>query len=734
MAPRSLKLKDWVNNKLSQAPTTRKPFAGWPNQTTCLDDDYDSIPDLAEWNELGLRGDTESTDFDKFDDGEEVFGVTKCPGGSNNCSYGDLPRSADAGFVGADMPSWVKAPGNHPLVAAFPVPEVDVVESSLHMETVTTVTTDHVIASGTEKSYSTAKTEGSSTSVADTETWNNLIEVADATSQRMSSASVHSPNIVDWSWGQTGNLVLGTSKIAVGGIGALAGCGIGAFSAVATVGVATPVGAVLCATAIAAAGAAAYDGGLNLRDAFWPDNVQTAVPQNTYHPTPTWIEQTGGIEGNANADRNYLRNQQYDTGNLGKNVSGTVYEAQATQLIARELYDIKKVLAAPVRTHTETNGRSWGGSQTTTTETYEEHTVTNGESFSSEESWGNATAVDSAHAADLWFSYKVRNTGTEYAREIANLVFNLYIGDDLNPAYTYFVAPDIGGDGKFINFQPDEEHSYTSRRIPLSLNQMKMIDLGGPIRVVVENFSYGSDEFFYQRAAQSGIVIVLEDSTLDGDETMDSYLVPTWQPGETVLNVLARYFPHETDLDGNLVAIWTPEYRSDNPAWCQTGWRPADYPAKVLWCKHALSTAEWWNVYTDGLGNGSEGFQDTPAAPGATALFRFNQDTDRDGFSDRSENELGTDAKDASSYPQPELLAGVHSIRAASKVTGTLSLLNRGIYDAYGIEAVMVAPDDSITIDNNTVGGAGRVRALKQMIVGSRVDASFPAACTLESG
>ena len=41
----------------------------------------------------------------------------------------------------------------------------------------------------------------------------------------------------------------------------------------------------------------------------------------------------------------------------------------------------------------------------------------------------------------------VRNTGTEYAREIANLAFNIYIGDDPNPAYTYFVAADLGGDG-----------------------------------------------------------------------------------------------------------------------------------------------------------------------------------------------------------------------------------------------------------------------------------------------
>ena len=108
--------------------------------------------------------DLESTDRDKFDDGQELFGVTYCPGGDLSCGYGDLPRSSDSGYVGATMPSWVKAPGNHPLVAAFPVPEVDVVESSLHVQTVTTVTTDHTIGSGTEKSYSTAKTEGTSTS------------------------------------------------------------------------------------------------------------------------------------------------------------------------------------------------------------------------------------------------------------------------------------------------------------------------------------------------------------------------------------------------------------------------------------------------------------------------------------------------------------------------------------------------------------------------------------------
>ena len=133
-------LKDWMANKRA-GPPGETPWPSWPfNSTTCPDKDHDSIPNLAERWELGLNMDLESSDRDKFDDGQELFGVTYCPGGDLSCGYGDLPRSSDSGYVGAAMPSWVKPPGNHPLVAAFPVPEVDVVESSLHVQTVTQVT------------------------------------------------------------------------------------------------------------------------------------------------------------------------------------------------------------------------------------------------------------------------------------------------------------------------------------------------------------------------------------------------------------------------------------------------------------------------------------------------------------------------------------------------------------------------------------------------------------------
>ena len=203
--------------------------------------------------------------------------------------------------------------------------------------------------------------------------------------------------------------------------------------------------------------------------------------------------------------------------------------------------------ARKTATEGKSKGSSTGGSQSTSHENFELQAITNMEAFSSAESWGDATAVDSSHAADMWFTYKVKNTGTEYARQICDLVFNVYIGDDPNPVYTYFVGPDIGGDGCYNNFQPGEEHVYSARTgthaIPLSLSQMKAVDLGGPVRIVPEDYTFGAtDEGFFNDALAGGVTIAIEDGRDDGDETIDKYLIPTWGE-ETILNVLERYFP-----------------------------------------------------------------------------------------------------------------------------------------------------------------------------------------------
>ena len=709
--------KDWLANRRSGPPTDGKPFDGWPPQIPgCRDDDQDSVPNLAERWELGLNMNRESTDRDKFDDGQELFGNTYCPGSGGYCGYGVLPRNEDWGVIFAEMPSWVKAPGNHPLVAAFPVPEIDVVPSSLHVVAVTTVTTDHTINQGTERSYSTSKTEGTSTSVANTETWNEWQEVSTTNYQysSLSGLATRTEN-TGLSLGLTGSSkwiksLVGDADLTAQGAaqasGSACGFSLGCIAASGNINMNNKIDSIF--------------GGLKFSlftiNVNSPDAVQKDAKTNLHiGPAPVYAAEP--------EDQRYLRETNVGTQDWQPGGGGTRYQQptsgpNAGKLLVQQFYEVK--YPAMRSSETATKGQSHGGARTTTTEQYEEHTITNGEAFSSGESWGTATAVDSAHAADLWFTYKVRNTGTEYAREIANLAFNIYIGDDPNPAYTYFVAPDLGGSGKFQNFMPNEEHTYTSRRIPLNLDQMKAVDLGGPIRIVVEDFTYGIDELFYQDAANASVLVAMEDGADDGDEAIDTYLIPTWGT-EKVLDVLARYFPHTTDNEGNLIAIWTPEYRSDTPAWCVEPRRVGT----TLWCKRALSTADWWNVYTSGLGDGSEGFQDTPAAPGSVALFRFNKDTDLDGYSDRTEVRLGTDPRDATSYPKSELIAGIHTTctgeAAPRPCTAILSLLNTGFYDAYGVEAVMIAPDDSVSITNNTVGGSGRVRALKQVIVGSRI-------------
>jgi len=726
-------LRDWLNNKRNSPPSTGKPFQGWPPQkTNCFDDDQDSVPDLAESLDLGLNPNRESTDRDKFDDGQELFGQTYCTGQGGFCSYGPLPRNEDWGVIFAEMPSWVKAPGNHPLVAAFPVPEVDVVASSLKVETVTEVTTDHVIAEGTEKSYSTAKTEGASTSVSDTETWSDWQEVTLGEShpalQQLVQATSTEDSDTDLNLFKGEAELDATMQNGVAASGCLAAVGAACATMSNNVQIKTgDLKPTLDVTFFKEKFADYVGNVVNLKDSFsgWLSNVKILSDNNiciSLNGCGNDIKTGGSEQQTIQVDQ--LATTQDKSASTAQSlftVNVNPLNNSVERVVYQKAYPISYPIAAPQISRQETKGTSRGGSHTTSHTQYEEHTITNSEAFSNEESWGTATAVNSAHAADLTFTYKLRNTGTEYAREIRHLAFNIYIGDDPNPACTYFFGTNQCGvksnDAvQFANFMPNEEKTFTSAPIPLSLDQMKAIDLGGPIRIVVEDFTYGIDELFYQDAANAGVLVAIEDGTDDGNETIDTYLIPTWGD-EKVLDVLRRYFPHQTDANKNLVSISTPEYGTSKPTGCQEDY----HVGTTWWCKHALSTADWWNVYTDGLGDGSEGFQDTPAVPGAVALFRFNKDTDLDGFSDRSEARLGTAINDATSFPKPEVLAGLHSIRSSNKVTATLSLLNTGLYDAYGVEAVMVAPDDSISITNNTVGGSGRVRALKQVIVGSHI-------------
>jgi hypothetical protein len=193
-------LKAWMNHERAGPPYST-PWPNWPFGDDCPDKDQDSIPNLAETRELGLSADLQSTDGDQFDDGQELFGITYCPGSGTGCGYGSLPPASTAAnlVLFPDMPGWVQAPGNHPLVAALPQVEIDILPSSLRVETVTTITTDQTISEGTEKSYSTAKTEGTSTSVENTTNWNEWDEVSQTTA--LATVRITSVDMPNFSFG-----------------------------------------------------------------------------------------------------------------------------------------------------------------------------------------------------------------------------------------------------------------------------------------------------------------------------------------------------------------------------------------------------------------------------------------------------------------------------------------------------------------------------------------------------
>ena len=704
----------WLHND-SANPPFDTPWADWPFGETCPDKDHDSIPNLAERWDLGLNMDLESSDFDKFDDGQEVFGVTYCPGGDNNCSYGDLPRSEDSGYVGSTLPGWIEAPGNHPFVAAFPIPEISIVDNSLTMETVTTITSSEIITEGTQNTYSTETVNGTSTSEENTETWNEWQELSESNqtitlnkfnikSEPNTIFNLPSRVIASFKNYEEGNIdsckdtanyigdeALNLESVKIGkDLINLGDVSIGDTL------IKYPAKAIGCIVGYNVARSKNFgefiDGIKN------PDSMQSPVYNETDTET---IEQ----------ENNIVKDDETE-----KSTEGTTYYINNNELVARQLLQLQYILSAPKHTETIGEGSSNGGAISTKTENYEEFNTINSESFLNQESWETATAIDTNHSANFWFTYNVMNNGTEYAREIRNVTFNIYLGDSANPIYTYQVSNDSNNDLDFENFMPGETHTYTSQPIPLTFEQMKKIDLGESIRVTLEDFSYGVDELFYENIINNNIRIVIEDGIDDGDQTMDSYYIAINNESK-VLDAIGSYFPYETNAEGMLVSYWTPEKTSTIPSWCTEGYTIGD----TTWCKHYLSATDWWNIYFSGFEDGNSTLGELSAIRGSTLLFRVNKDSDADGYSDKAEIKFGTDYIDPAVFPKAELIAGLYSERSGNNVTATLSFLNTGLDDAVGVEAVIIAPDDTVTITNNTIGGSGRVNAGEHVVVSSRI-------------
>ncbi len=723
---------DEVNNILRGIRAYGPPFALWPQFTphnpngNCPDGDFDAVPDYAEEFVIGTSNLRESSDLDKFDDGQELFGVTYCPGTNGPCGYGILPRAEDAAFVSAILPAWVKEPGNSPFVAAFPEPEVTILPSSTVITQKTVITNTKGTTIGTEKTYGTSQTTGTSSSRSDTTTWNSWQEAS--ITQALPKAST-----VSQSLSQSRNLDIGKEVTDLALF--IAGCyPAGGWQKLILKNqpLARPLQLTGCARYIQDhlfvitdyfSPPVVYSDGFDDTDA--PvDRLQDGIRQctisqyssnkNTQDST-IQCDASGSIIPGSSDSYNW-QGAILNSGDRITGSNGINYVHSADKVVANNV--IRLLAPAFTPTETFTRGESYGGAKTVTHTEYEEQTISESSTNQYSDNWSTATAVDSSHAADLRFTYNIVNNGTEYAREVTSLTFNIYIDNNPNPAYTYVAVGTTGQIAKVENLFPGDSLTYTSNPIALTLDEMRAIDEGAPIRIVMEDISFGQDQVFYLDALNGSVTLAMEDGYDDLDETVDTYLIPVWDPSDTVQDVAKRYFPVVEDADGNLLAVFTPESTSNIPESCKQDTAIAPPSNTMVYCKHALTGTSWWNFYlSDGLDYNGE-FQGTLAAPNTTMLVRIVTDSDLDGYNDRNELKLGTDKENPAEHPSPNLIAAYTKSCTGNDCTLRMAFQNLGNYDAYGVEAVLYSPDGLATITNNTIGGSGRVPAGTKIVVG----------------
>lgn len=688
------------------------PFQLWPQFSpynvngNCPDGDFDGVPDYAEEFIIGTSQLRESSDKDKFDDGQELFGVTFCPASSGSCGYGILPRAEDSEFVSANLPAWVLPPGNSPWVAAFPDPEVEVVPSSLRMTAVTTITTEKTITEGEEHTYGTSTTKGTSTSVSRTETWNRWQSVLRPTS---SSVRVFEPSPrVALPWTMIGHATLHYLHFD------LFPCNedrpTEARVRRSVFDPCPPVPIVRSGLGLRASQQFASNRITSVTVLDIPD-LDNTQEQSRYVCTDesgsnlSCSTVTDGVRLASDQEATQFASQLVSSQDFTPAVEDAHIVRNADNTASVQTAVASSLALPSLPRQSAGSGRSRGGSLTTTTTQYEEQTILSSSANQFSESWSEATAVNTGHAANLRFTYSIVNRGTDYARQLSSLTFNIYIGDEPNPVHTY-VAVGPGGQLTSVeNLFPAETLTYTSEPIPLTLSELRMVDEGWPVRIVMEDISFGQDQVFYEDARNGSIEIAVEDGYRDGDEVIDSFLVPVWSPMDTLQDVLKRYFPVEEDNNGELIAISTPEINAN----------------RTVFQEHRLSLSNWWNVYLSESLEFTGSFQTTIAQPGTVMIIRLQSDSDLDGYGDRNEAITGYDVNNPFEHPRPQLVVGYTTECNSDDCATLLTLVNFGDYEATGVQAFMYSSDGLTQITNGVIGGSGVVPAGAHIVLGTSI-------------
>jgi hypothetical protein len=807
---------DWLAHRTMQRLTNHPPFNGWGvlNRNGCTDDDAgttppsgDGIPDAVEENYIGTSPTLMSTSSDAYADGQKVFG--------------SAPSNLPAGYVGGRLPGYVKPPYDSPYVAALPAPSVTIT-GPIHVQEVSQIYSGNTQSNVSEKNYSYAQTQETSQSIANTKTWNNWQETSKAVSMpynattasrhpirsliasrltmRRAAAGTICQNfgtlVINWgslcsqylslqgninadtqtcsvtdgssaSLGFTGDVPSGQVGVQQSGTCDVASldrvqedyCNAGVLGGVLDLG-ATLQGCLL-----------EQEGGVAARPA-----ACASAPSQSKQPVGCPNENTyrtgtaGGLYGMGQTSAQAALDAREGLSGNSNTLNGFQLAIDnESRVIGQGLFNVANAISEPRITTTNTNGQSWGGSQTVTTEQSQSNTVTNGYAFFTGQEWTNATTTSTKDAAELSFSYNICNNGDDVMPALKDLYFNVYVNNDPNPIVTdYNVGPTT-------NLYPAGSSSGQpcsgSVKVPaqdLTLDQLKEIDENGNVRVVVGGFDYATENTTVS-ATDNGITVLIDDGT---DGMLHQYILPV-QTEESLQQLLESFLCPGVPLNSSQA----PACNFDKSGRIDQMSAPS-YDANgnlIGWTPHPTSDTAWWRIdfvrtpgaickgcHKDATGKtqlpSNIQLQDisVPANlnnQGWEIVIRFDQDSDHDGYSDRTERQMSIDAghpecavdpnasscpfqpNNPNSHPSPIITAGYTQEPAGTSAGAAptcssppctervqLSLQNTGSFEAYGTYAAMYSPDSTTTVKRNTVGTDGVVPPGQQIAVGGLID------------
>ena len=457
---------DWMANRRERSVGNIPYPISVLNTADCTDTDSDLIPNGAELL-LGLDPSTASTDKDKYGDGYELYG-----------------RNA----LGVSMPATVTNPGRHPLVAAFPKPVITINSNSIRVDVVTTILANGAPVTTTSRTYSSnsdTSVETVSTSDAlwdawlhvDTRSRSRTLGESDADSWTVYTKDTESSDggdgeetAADWS-----DI---TTCVTAGFYDTSSDCSAEFFTYPEDGSETTDP----CMFEASGCGP----------DTQWDDTTESSdsytLPADG-SPDDAGIGDvsgcTNGFFGDCAPDPGSTTTDDVtDTGSADSErtveSSGDVIE-QPDGGNSVTVIDTEPVIEAPADVPEISNPESADAVADNTDQnvevvTFEEQDVVDPGQIVTLTNINTLTAVDSAHAADLSFSYTIANNGTDSITELKNIKFNVYLNNDEFPITTY----SLGTDERFENKLPGSTATFTipaGRKIPLTLEQLKSLEV-----------------------------------------------------------------------------------------------------------------------------------------------------------------------------------------------------------------------------------------------------------------